>query len=80
MRAAFGYRFDQFCTQLSPLRNVEFKRMTLVERTASAATVEIETVATRTNRVDHCSGTLRTVRGDDGRWLVDPAGVQCTAS
>ena len=60
-----GNRFDRFRTELSSLRDAEVKRVALVNRTAG---------------VDHCSGTLRTVRSDDGRWLVDPAGVQCTAS
>jgi hypothetical protein len=80
MRAAFGDRFDQFQAQLSSLRDIQFKRVTLLSRTASTATLEIETIATHTNRVDHCTGTLRTVHSDDGRWLVDPAGLQCTAS
>jgi len=29
--------------------------------------------------VEHCSGALRTVRGDGGGWLVEPAGLECTS-
>jgi serine/threonine protein kinase len=45
----------------------------------TSATLQIETIATHAQRVDHCTGTLRTVRGPDRRWLVEPAGVRCTS-
>jgi serine/threonine protein kinase len=79
MRLAFGNRFDRFHTDLSSLEHIEFKRVQIVARSATSATLEIETIATHADRVDHCTGTLRTVRGPDGRWLVEPAGVRCTS-
>jgi hypothetical protein len=78
MRRAFGDNLDRFARDLSSLRHVELQQPSVVGRGAGAVTVAIRTVATHSDHVDRCSGTLRTVRGADGRWLVDPAGVQCT--
>jgi serine/threonine-protein kinase len=78
MRRAFGDSLDRFTRDLSSLRHVEFQRVSVVGRGQGSVTVEIRTVATHSDHVDRCSGTLRTVRGTEGRWLVDPAGVQCT--
>jgi hypothetical protein len=78
MRRAFGDSLDQFTRDLSSLQHVEFQRVSVVGRDQDAVTVEIRTVATHVDHVDRCSGTLRTVRGTGGRWLVEPAGVQCT--
>jgi hypothetical protein len=78
MRRAFGDSLDQFTRDLSSLRHVEFQQVSVAGRSPGAVTVEIRTVATHSDHVDRCSGRLRTVRGADGRWLVDPAGVQCT--
>jgi hypothetical protein len=78
MRRAFGGSLDRFTRDLSSLRHVEFQRVSVIGRGQGAVTLEIRTVATHSDHVDRCSGTLRTVRGTDGRWLVDPAGVQCT--
>jgi hypothetical protein len=80
MRLAFGNSFDRFRTDLSSLRHIEFKQVEIVSRTDSDATLRIETIATHADRVDHCTGTLRTVRGGGGRWLVEPAGVRCTSA
>ena len=80
MRRAFSNSSQRFRAELSSLRHIEFERVAVVERNGAGATVEIRSVATHDNRVDHCSGTLRTVRGDGGRWLVEPAGLQCTSA
>jgi hypothetical protein len=80
MRLAFANSFTRFRAELSSLRHVEFRRVAVVERSAAGVTVEIETIATHAQRVDHCTGTLRTVRGQDGRWLVEPNGVRCTSA
>jgi hypothetical protein len=79
MRQAFGGSLDRFTRDLSSLRHVEFRQVSVVGRGQGSATVEISTVATHSDHVDRCSGTLRTVRGSGGRWLVDPAGVQCSS-
>jgi len=80
MRRAFSNSSQRFRAELSSLRHIEIERVAVVERNGAGATVEIRSVATHDNRVDHCSGTLRTVRGDGGRWLVEPAGLQCTSA
>jgi eukaryotic-like serine/threonine-protein kinase len=79
MRRAFGNSFDRFRTDLASLRHIEFERVQIVDRSHTSATLQIETIATHTERVDRCTGTLRTVRNQDGRWLVEPAGVRCTS-
>jgi hypothetical protein len=78
LRHAFGDSFDRFRSDLSSLRNVRFERVAVTQRDDSSATLEIQTVATHTDRVERCSGTLRTVRGADRRWLVEPAGIHCS--
>jgi serine/threonine protein kinase len=79
MRRAFSNSLQRFRAELSSLQHIEFERVAIVERNDAGATVEIRSVATHRDRVDHCSGTLRTVRGDGGRWLVEPAGLRCTS-
>jgi tRNA A-37 threonylcarbamoyl transferase component Bud32 len=76
MRAVFGNSRAEFERQLSSLERIEFERLAVVERGDGSATVDISSVATHTDRVDRCTGTLRTVRSN-GRWLVEPAGLQC---
>jgi eukaryotic-like serine/threonine-protein kinase len=79
MREAFGDSFERFRSDLSSLRRIEFEQVAITERDDASATVEIQSVATHDDRVDRCSGTLRTVRGDRGHWVVEPAGVHCTS-
>jgi serine/threonine-protein kinase len=76
MRAVFGNSEAEFRRQLSTLERIEFEELAVVERGDGSATVRLRTVATHANRVDRCSGTLRTVRSG-GRWLVEPAGLSC---
>jgi len=78
MRAVFGGSVERFRSEMSSLQRIEFQRVALTERGDGSATVTIESVATHTDRVDRCSGTLRTVRSASGRWLVEPSGVSCT--
>jgi hypothetical protein len=79
MRTAFGNSFERFRGDLSSLRRVEFERVAIKERDDASVTVDIRSVATHDDRVDRCSGTLRTVRADAGHWVVEPAGIQCTS-
>jgi serine/threonine protein kinase len=79
MRSAFANRFERFRSDLSSLRRIEFERVAITERDDASVTVAIQSIATHADRVDRCSGTLRTVRGDGVRWLVEPAGVRCTS-
>ena len=77
MRAAFGDSFERFRSDLSSLQEIEFQRVAVTGRDDSSVTVDIRSVATHSDRVDRCAGTLRTVRSDGGRWLVEPAGLSC---
>ena len=77
MRDAFGDSFERFRDDLSSLRRIQFQQLAVTARDEASVTVAIQSVATHDDRVDRCSGTLRTVRGDGGRWVVEPAGVQC---
>ena len=79
MRTAFGNSFERFRSDLSSLRRIEFERVAISERDDASVTVEIESIATHDDHVDRCSGTLRTVQGDAGSWVVEPAGVRCTS-
>jgi eukaryotic-like serine/threonine-protein kinase len=79
MRSAFGNSFQRFRGDLSSLQRIEFERVAIKERDDASVTVEIQSVATHDDRVDRCSGTLRTVRGGGGHWLVEPAGIHCTS-
>jgi serine/threonine-protein kinase len=79
MRAAFGNSFERFRSDLSSLRRIEFQQVAITERDDASVTVEIQSVATHDDRVDRCSGTLRTVRGNRGDWVVEPAGVRCAS-
>ena len=78
MRAVYGGSRAEFERQLGSLERIEFPELALEGRSGSTATVRVSTVATHTDRVDRCSGTLRTVRSG-GRWQVEPAGLQCCA-
>jgi hypothetical protein len=75
MRAAFGSRAS-FERQLTSLRSIQFGRVEEQSRRGGEATVALETTARHTDRVDHCTGTLRAVRSG-GRWQVEPLGLSC---
>jgi eukaryotic-like serine/threonine-protein kinase len=79
MRTAFDNSFERFRAGLSSLQRIEFERVAIQERDDASVTVDIRSIATHDDRVDRCSGTLRTVRGDAGHWVVEPAGIQCTS-
>lgn len=79
MRTVFGNSFEQFSSELSSLRRIEFDRVAVAQRSDASVIVEIRSIATHDDRVDRCSGTLRAVRSDSERWVVEPAGVQCTS-
>ena len=80
MRQAFGNSLQRFRQDLSSLQRIRFERVKVVRRDKDGATVDIRSVATHVDRVDRCSGTLRTIRRPAGGWLVEPAGVRCTSS
>ena len=79
MRQAFGNDPQRFARDLSSLRRIQFRRSAIVARDNTGATIEIETIATHDDRVDRCTGTLRTIPRESGGWLVEPAGVRCNS-
>jgi hypothetical protein len=77
MRDVYGGDRAEFERQLGSLERIEFPELAVEARSGSTATVRVSTVATHTDRVDRCSGTLQSTRSG-GRWLVEPAGLSCT--
>ena len=77
MRDVYGGSQAEFERQLGSLERIEFPELGLESRSGSTAVVRVSTVATHTDRVDRCTGTLQTVRSG-GRWLVEPHGLSCT--
>jgi hypothetical protein len=80
MRQAFGNDLQRFTRDLSSLQRIQFGRVAIVARDEAGATVAIRSIATHTDRVDRCTGTLRAVRRPGRGWLVEPASLQCTSS
>jgi eukaryotic-like serine/threonine-protein kinase len=76
MRAVYGGSRSEFERQLGSLERIKFSELSLQDRAGGTATVRVSTVATHTDRVDRCIGTLRTVRSG-ARWRVEPAGLSC---
>ena len=79
MRAAFGNSRETFEGDLGSLRGITFERLEQTQATSTTATVELQTVAEHTDRTDHCTGTVKAVKGENGRWLVEPLGIRCTS-
>jgi hypothetical protein len=68
--------YDAFVGQQSSLQAIEFEKVK-VKGSGEAPEVEIETVATHSDRVETCKGSLHLVRGG-AAWLIDRAeNVQC---
>jgi serine/threonine-protein kinase len=74
-KARFG-SFAEFRRELGTLRSVRFSALRTVQQTPSSAVVELQDVATHTDRVDHCRGQLALVRSQGG-WLINPRSVNC---
>jgi eukaryotic-like serine/threonine-protein kinase len=77
MRAVYGNSRSEFERQLGSLERIEFPELAVETRSGSTATVRVRTVATHTDRVDRCAGTLQATRSG-GRWVVEPAGLSCS--
>ena len=74
-RRRFGSQ-DAMAAQLDSLQKIRFRSLRILERGPDRATVSVETVATHTDRVDRCSGTLLAVRVE-GTWRADPLALDC---
>jgi serine/threonine-protein kinase len=78
LHAQFNGSFGTFKGTFATLQSIRFPTLKTTSQTATAATVELTSIATHTNRTDRCSGQAKLVRGAGG-WLVDHIGVNCTS-
>ncbi len=71
--------YESFRGGLSTLESIEFRQAEPIEQSGDSARVAIRTVATHSDGVDRCQGTVSLARGPSG-WLVDRADVACPES
>jgi serine/threonine-protein kinase len=76
LHAQFNGSVTTFRGTLATLKTISFPTLETTSQTATAASVRFSSIATHTNRTDHCSGTASLVKGG-GRWLLDHIGVNC---
>lgn len=69
--------FEGFRQEQSTLESIEFKQADVVSQRGDSAEVAIQTVATHTDGVDRCQGTLSLARGGPSGWLIDRASIAC---
>ena len=72
--------FDGFRQEQSTLESIDFEQAAVASQAADSAQVAIRTVATHTDGVDRCQGTLSLARGGQSGWLIDRAAVTCPQS
>jgi hypothetical protein len=68
-----------FAESQSTLESIDFERAEVTSESEDSAEVAIETVATHTDGIDQCEGTLSLVREGEG-WLIDQASIDCPQS
>jgi serine/threonine protein kinase len=76
LHAQFNGSIATFRGTFSTLQSIRFPTLETTSQTATAASVRFTSVATHTNRTDHCRGTATLVEGG-GQWLLDHIGVSC---
>ena len=74
-RASFGSP-EGVQRGLDSLQKIRFRVLRILERGPDRATVSVQTVATHTDRVDRCAGTLLAVKVE-GTWRADPLNLDC---
>lgn len=72
--------FGSFTEGQSTLESIEFERADTVSEGSGSAQVAIETVATHSDGVDQCEGTLTLVPGEGAPWVIDGASITCPES
>ena len=72
--------FEAFEQSQSTLESIEFKEAETTSETDDSAEVAISTVATHSDGVDQCDGTLSLVPGRETDWLIDAASITCPQS
>jgi hypothetical protein len=71
-----GYR--RFEGTMSASRSITFDSARTVSQSAGAATVAIRTTSYRTDRTQHCAGTVQLVPGGGGNWLLHEIAIGCS--
>jgi eukaryotic-like serine/threonine-protein kinase len=62
--------YDSFVATMGTLESIEFPSLDTTSLTESSATVAFDTVATHTDKVDRCSGTIDLSQDGDS-WLIE---------
>ena len=75
LRAQFG-TFDRFVGTFDTLESIEFPTLTVAVQRGDSATVRIQSVATHTDEVERCSGTVE-VSSSGGEWRVGQISIDC---
>jgi eukaryotic-like serine/threonine-protein kinase len=70
--------FDSFKGTLGTLEKIEFPVLRTSVQNGDKATVELQSVATHTDRTDRCNGTAE-LAGGDGNWKIDHLNVDCSS-
>ena len=68
--------YDSFVATLDTLETIEFPELETTLQSGDSATVQFQSVATHTDRVDRCSGTVD-LTGGDGDWTIDEIHPTC---
>jgi hypothetical protein len=71
-----GYR--SFENTMSASRSITFDSARTLSQSAGAATVAIRTTSFRTDRTQHCAGTVQLVPGGGGSWLLHQIAIGCS--
>ena len=71
--------FERFRNAQRSLESIEFLSAEMASETNRRVTVRFETIATHTNRIDHCKGSVSLVRkGPNRSWVLNWAnGIRC---
>lgn len=69
--------YAAFEEQMSTVRAITFHEISTLRQAPDSALVAVRTTSEQTNRVQQCSGTVRTVY-PAGAWLLDGISIHCT--
>ena len=68
--------YDRFVGTLDSLEKIEFPKLQTTLQSADRATVDLQSVATHTDRTDRCSGNAELSGGGD-TWKIERLNVDC---
>ena len=72
--------FESFRGGVDTLESIRFEQVESSAAEGDSAEVQVRTVATHSDGVDRCSGSLELVRGGATGWLIDRANISCPDS